>query len=412
MKASPAIQQEIEAEINRLITYEEFSQAIDALRTGSAPGPSETTPNMMKAWNPAIRRFIYGHMLNVWSHRICPSWFKDKLIKLAPKVLGSNELANMRPISLYEVLRKVWTTTIAKRIHTIWHHRKLLNPAQYGYRLNNGILMPLYNLINSIEKAHCDGTPTLITFWDIRRAFDSIPRNLQRLAWTRLGVPESVAEWFVALDEGGHAFVATPYYATNNNLKTSSEIRRDDSHFAQPPTAGPNQNTPLSFIPERGIGQGESASSLMWVAVYDILLDWIEPSNRHLHPPSFYDLCSPTNLSQPPSQRDLDSSDPPLSNAYADDLATITSGPFAFQTQQKQAEWISAFCAFTGLQLIMKKIVSVSIGNHTRGLPANITVYNHKWEPRLPLTSLTLDHIISGNSSASFQQLLLKTTIQ
>ena len=165
---------------------------------------------MMKTWTPAIRHFIYNHMLNVWNHRMCPSWFKDKVIILAPKIPGSNELTHMRPISLYEVLRKVSTTTVAKRIHLIWHHSKILNPAQYSYRLNNSILMPLYNLINSIEKTHCDGTPTLLTFWDIRRAFDSIPRSLQRLAWTRLGVPHAIAEWLVALDEGGHASVATP----------------------------------------------------------------------------------------------------------------------------------------------------------------------------------------------------------
>ena len=30
--------------------------------------------------------------------------------------------------------------------------------------------MPLYNLINSIEKAHSTDIPTLITFWDMRRA--------------------------------------------------------------------------------------------------------------------------------------------------------------------------------------------------------------------------------------------------
>ena len=116
----------------------------------------------------------------------------------------------MRPISLYEVIRKVWTTTIAKRIHLVWHHNDLLNSAQYGYRLDNGILMPLYNLLNSIEQAHCEATPTLITFWDMRRAFDSIPRNLQRLAWIRLGVPENIAEWFVSLDDNGLAFVDTP----------------------------------------------------------------------------------------------------------------------------------------------------------------------------------------------------------
>ena len=98
------------------------------------------------------------------------------------------------PSALYEVLRKVWTTTIAKRIHLVWHTRRLLNPAQYGYRLDNGILMPLYNLLNKIEHAHQTFTLTLITFWDMKRAFDSIPRNLQRLARQRLGVPPDVAE--------------------------------------------------------------------------------------------------------------------------------------------------------------------------------------------------------------------------
>ena len=146
IKASPEIKQEIQQSTDRPITYEEFSDAIDTLRAGSAPGPSGATPSMLKAWNPAIRRFIFDHMQNVWSTRTCPPWFRDKLIKLAPKVVGSNELNHMQPISLYEIIRKVWTTTVAKRIHIIWHHRHLLNPAQYGYRLNNGILMPLYNI--------------------------------------------------------------------------------------------------------------------------------------------------------------------------------------------------------------------------------------------------------------------------
>jgi hypothetical protein len=66
IKASPEIQREIQASIDTIITYEEFSAAIDSLRAGSAPGPSETTPSMLLAWNPAIRHFVYQHMLKVW----------------------------------------------------------------------------------------------------------------------------------------------------------------------------------------------------------------------------------------------------------------------------------------------------------------------------------------------------------
>jgi len=224
VKASPAIQQEIKASLDQLITFDEFSAAIDDLRAGSAPGPSETTPSMLLAWNPAIRQFIYTHVLHVWQHRSCPSWFKDKIIKLAPKVANSNDLNHMRPISLYEIVRKVWTTTVAKRIHLIWHHHRLLNPAQYGYRHDNGILMPLYNLLNTIEGAHTKATPTLITFWDMKRAFDSIPRNLQRLAWIWLGVPTDVAEWFASLDDGGLAYVDTPFFQTQK--KISAQLQR------------------------------------------------------------------------------------------------------------------------------------------------------------------------------------------
>jgi hypothetical protein len=58
----------------------------------------------------------------------------------------------------------------------------ILNPNQSGYRLHSGTPMPLYNVLNHIEAAHIHKEITFITFWDIRRAFDSIPRNLQRLA--------------------------------------------------------------------------------------------------------------------------------------------------------------------------------------------------------------------------------------
>ena len=244
----------------------------------------------------------------------------------------------MRPISLYEVIRKVWTTTVAKRIHLICHHHRLLNPAQYGYRHDNGILMPLYNLLNTIEDAHLNSTPTIVTFWDMKRAFDSIPRNLQRLAWNRLGVPPDVAEWFVSLDDGGQAYVETPHYQLNKNLHSSHDFLHGAQHAPNPTHPPDHPTLTLGFCPQRGIGQGESASSLMWVAVYDILLDWIEPHNTHLHPFNFADLSRPTHISTPDSHTTRTNTAPPVSNAYADDLATITTGSRAHPIQQQQAE--------------------------------------------------------------------------
>ena len=88
---------------------------------------------------------------------------KDKVVRLVPKVAGSSDLNNMRPtISLYEVIRKVWTTIIAQRIYLVWHENDVLHFSQYSYRLDKGTQMPLLSILNKIEAAVYDSTTT----WD------------------------------------------------------------------------------------------------------------------------------------------------------------------------------------------------------------------------------------------------------
>ena len=303
VKVSKPVELCLQQVLDEPITYDDFNLAINSLTNGGAPGPSGVTVNMIKAWSPSTRKFVHMHMDNIWTARTTPLWFRDKVIKLAPKITGNSELKNMRPISLYEVIRKTWTTIVAKRIHLAWHNNDVLHPAQYGYRLDNGTHMALFNVINQIEDATHNHKTKHITFWDIRRAFDSIPRNMQKLAWTRLGVPLDVAEWFVDLDDGGLSFISSPLYHRDKNLKTPQEMGQSNTHFSAAPELG--------FQAERGIGQGESASSLMWTALYDILLEWIDPANRHLH-------VAETGL-------EYDEEDIRLTknNAYADDLATL-----------------------------------------------------------------------------------------
>jgi hypothetical protein len=77
--------------------------------------------------------------------------------------------------------------------------------------------------------------------------------------------------------------------------------------------------------------------SLIWTALYDILLEWIDPANRNLHKAELY-----LDYAQDDIERTQLIS-------YADDLATATSVLRASYIQQHQATWLSAFFAFTGL---------------------------------------------------------------
>jgi hypothetical protein len=146
----------------------------------------------------------------------------------------------------------------------------------------------------------------------------------------------------VELDDHGLSFLSTPFFAQEQDLHTAKEMLQDDHHMFKNPF--------LAFMAEWGLGQGESASSLMWTAMYDILLKWIDLKNRHLHS----------------TETGLDFSDQDAQaaqmNAFADDLGTITAGKNAAAMQKIRASWILSFCTFTGLIMNPAKIKSTVVG--------------------------------------------------
>jgi hypothetical protein len=91
-----------------------------------------TTANMVKGWSTEVHQFAYTHMSALWQMQETPQWIKDKWLKLAPKVPGNSQIKKIRPISLYEIIRKVWTITIAKRIHHVLHEAKVFLVCKAG----------------------------------------------------------------------------------------------------------------------------------------------------------------------------------------------------------------------------------------------------------------------------------------
>jgi hypothetical protein len=50
-------------------------------------------------------------------------------------------------------------------------------------------------------------TDCFLSSWDIKRAFDRVPKQILTLSWTRLGIPADVASYMVGLDTHGLATV-------------------------------------------------------------------------------------------------------------------------------------------------------------------------------------------------------------
>ena len=104
-----------------------------------------------------------------------------------------------------------------------------------------------------------------------------------------------------------------------------------------------------AFRAERGIGQGDTPSTLIFIAVFDILLTLLDDSNTG------------------------------EAHAYADDLAHMAP---TLEDQQTQADLVCGFCAFTGLEISLSKVEAISI-NYGRILhdTPQLTSYNWWWVP-------------------------------
>ena len=144
----------------------------------------------------------------------------------------------MRPISLFEITRKVCTSIIMQRIQTVWEKHGLLQLNQHGFRKRNGTETAILRLVDRIEKAWASDEDVHIVSWDIRRAFDSIPKNLVRLAWCRLGVPLAVVDWLYDLDHGGLTFPWTPHLMANMYTHSHAKLSAHNDHFLTCPELG------------------------------------------------------------------------------------------------------------------------------------------------------------------------------
>jgi hypothetical protein len=375
-KATPALRDDMQALLAEAYTLEEFKASIKHLSKDKAPGPSMVNSNMIKAWDDGMVMYMHSMMQALWEAKKIPVWFKDHILSPLPKIPGNTELKNMRPISLFEIIRKIWTGMVVTRIQRVWTNHNILHSSQHGFRWKQGTDTALLRILDALEDARENNTEVRLTLWDLRRAFDSVSRNFLRMAWTRLGVPDDCVTWLTGLDEGGKTYVSSPHLFNNLEPRTMEEMLATDDHFIA--------NQEQGFTAIRGVGQGDSSGPLCWIAVFDILLCWTGPGDEATHPPE----NPPEETGEPVNRAgDMDRGYEPTPMAsdhraaYADDLADCV---YSLEAQRRQALWVSAFCAATGLEISVGKIVTVIL-NAPHSQPGDavetMTIYDSQWQP-------------------------------
>jgi hypothetical protein len=304
-------------------TYSEFRNALHHSKKQSSAGLSGVTYNLMSLWPDTTAQQVHSLLCAIWRHKSTPTFWKWRWLVPIPKKADNNTLINLRPISLIETSRKLWVGIFIDKIKHFWTKSNILCESQHAYLANKsteGALLQFRNLMEETEECAAD---QYLSSWDIKRAFDRVPKNILILSWTRLGVPQDVAAYLVGLDTAGTTVIRNPYTELRYRRRGRATFTRQ------------HKPTP-SFQAEVGTGQGDVGSPLNWIAFFDILLCALE----------------------------LDTTDQPLFRAngqlyaardtgYADDLVSAKS---TLAGLQAKADIVSAFAIIFGLDIAVAKL--------------------------------------------------------
>eukprot|EP01041_Mallomonas_annulata_P011733 gene11733-biopygen5707 len=128
---------------------------------------------MMKAWPPEAMRMAYNALAEIWDARDIPAWWKWRWLVPVPEK-AEPTMADLRPLTLVEATRKIWSRLIIQKIAKEWDRAELLHPAQHGFRSKLSTMTATLQYINVFEDAREQGKPIQRSSWDMSKAFDTV----------------------------------------------------------------------------------------------------------------------------------------------------------------------------------------------------------------------------------------------
>jgi hypothetical protein len=171
--AARALQADLSASLETPFLFEKF---LYALSCGNplAPGESGVSYRLLQVTPLSV------YLQEFWTASSIPNqWRKVLLILIQKKADRPAMMGNFRPIGLLEVLRKVWTKMVTRRILPLLETHSVLQPNQCAFLPGRGTTSELIHLINVLEEVAENDLPVDLTTADVRGAFDSPERTAQ-----------------------------------------------------------------------------------------------------------------------------------------------------------------------------------------------------------------------------------------
>ena len=195
-------QRPIRAEMAAKPTIEELAATLAKLKNGKAGGSSRILPEMVKAGccTKEFLTLLLDLVHTAWEEQRVPRDWSDAILIPIPKKGDLSICDNWRGISLLEVVGKVVARILQERLQQVAEVE--LPESQCGFRKGRGCSDMIFTLRQLVEKSVEHRSRQFITFVDLKKAYDSVPRTALWRALEKLGVPDSVVNLVKSFHDG------------------------------------------------------------------------------------------------------------------------------------------------------------------------------------------------------------------
>ena len=163
--------------------------ALYKMKGGKAGGKTGILPEMVKSCGGLLLEYMMDLFQTVWMEGRVPEEWRDVILIPIPKKGDLSYCDNWRGISLLDTVGKLFAKVIQARLQSVVENAII--DSQCGFRSGRGCIDMVFCARQLIEKAREHRSDLFMLFVDLRKAYDSIPRQALWLTLHKYGIPLS-----------------------------------------------------------------------------------------------------------------------------------------------------------------------------------------------------------------------------
>ena len=200
-------QRPLKAHIADPPSKEELFAAIDAMKKGKMGDKSGILPNMVKAAScqEEFMEVLLVLVQQVWSENKVPQDWSDAVLIPIPKKGDLTSCDNWRRIPLLDVICKVVARLLQGRLQKLAEEE--LPESQCGFKKGRSFADMIFMVRQLVEKSWEHRAKLFVTFIDLKKAYDSVPRTALWVILGKFGITESTIQLIHSFHHGMQATI-------------------------------------------------------------------------------------------------------------------------------------------------------------------------------------------------------------